>query len=174
MYKLNTLFIMLLISIYGFSQNLSISQLLEVKSKNLGEAEEYLTLKGWEFMSAEEPTIAYLGTVTFSYNKDNMSDRAQSFLLYYYSDYSTTTRVSIQVSKKEKYNEYLNSIKSFGCKMISSKVKNGNLIKVYQGKTTTFIITATTSENFFGEATASWIFILIDNLDYDVFELEGE
>lgn len=158
----------------GFAQNLTLAQVLEVRKKNLGEAEEYLTLKGWEFFEANEPTEEKMGTATFTFNKDNMSGRAQSFLRYMYSSYSNTTRLSIQVNRKEKYTEYINAIKGYGCTMISSKVKDGSLVKVYRGKTTTFEVTSTTSENAFGEATVSWLFLIADNFDYDILRSGDE
>ena len=75
-------FTFLLISNSVLSQNLTLAQILEIKKKDLGNAEEYLTAKGWEFKDAEEPTYDKLGKATFTYNKSDMSDIAESFLTF--------------------------------------------------------------------------------------------
>jgi beta-lactam-binding protein with PASTA domain len=160
----------LLISIVSISisaQNLTMAQILEVKKKDLGNAEEYLTARGWEFSEAEEPSFSKFGSVTFTYNKSETSSRAESFFTYLFSSHSDVTRVSIQVIKKSKYTEYINAIKGFGCGLISSKVEDGNIVKVYRGKTTTFKVISGTSENFFNEETAIWHLIIFSNEDYD-------
>ncbi len=151
-----------------FAQNLTMSQLLEIKKKDIGNAEDYLVSKGWEFLEAKEPTWDKFGSVAFTYEKDNMSSRAVSFLIYLFSDVSSQTRVLIQVHKKEKYTEYVNAIKSYGCEMVSSKVENNEIVKVYRGATTTFIIRSGTSENYFNEQSAVWTFSILSNDDYDL------
>lgn len=93
-------FAFLLTSNSILSQNLSLAQILEIKKKDLGNAEEYLTAKGWEFKNAEEETSDKLGKATFTYNKSDMSDMAESFLTFFYSNYSNKTRINIQVNKK--------------------------------------------------------------------------
>jgi len=159
---------LLIFSTTVIAQNLTMGQILEIKKKDLGNADDYLTAKGWEFLEATEPTWDKMGYATFTYNKDNMSSRAESFLTFYYNEYSDRTRINIQVHKKEKYTEYVNSIKGYGCKMISSKVENGGIIKVYRGATTTFEIRSSSSENFFNEKTAIWTFFIVSNDDYDL------
>lgn len=158
----------LLFSNNFIAQNLTLTQILEVKKKDLGNAEEYLTAKGWEFLEAEEPTDVKLGNATFTYNKSDMSSRAESFLTFFYKRYSDKTRISIQVNKKIKYNEYINSIKSYGCKLINSKVEEGKIVKIYRGSTTTFEIKSSTSSNFYNEETAVWKIFIVSNEDYDL------
>lgn len=158
----------LLISNSVLSQNLTLAQILEIKKKDLGNAEEYLTSKGWEFLEAEEPTYDKLGNATFTYNKSDMSSRAESFLTFFYSNYSDKTRISIQVNKKIKYTEYINSIKGYGCKLINSKVEEGKIVKIYRGATTTFEVTSSTSSNFYNEETAVWFIFIVSNEDYDL------
>jgi hypothetical protein len=161
-------FTFLLISNSVLSQNLTLAQILEIKKKDLGNAEEYLTAKGWEFKDAEEPTYDKLGNATFTYNKSDMSDLAESFLTFFYSSYSDKTRISIQVNKKVKYNEYINAIKSYGCKLIDSKIEDGGIVKIYRGATTTFRVSSSTSSNFFNEETAVWNIFIVSNEDYEL------
>ena len=160
--------ILLISSVNIFAQNLTLNQLLELKKKDIGNAEEYLTEKGWEFFKADEPTFDTMGQATFTYNKNEMSKRAESFLTFLYSEFSERTRISIQINKKTKYTEYINSIKSLGCKLISSKIEAGDIIKIYRGATTTFKITSSTSTNFYNESTAVWHLFIISNEDYDL------
>ncbi len=150
------------------SQNLTIAQILEIKKKDLGNAEEYLTTKGWEFNDAEEASSDKLGKATFTYNKSEMSDLAESFLVYYYSSFLDITRIQIQVNSKVKYNEYINSIKGYGCVLINSEIKDGRIVKVYRGKTTTFRISSSTSSNFYNEKSAIWTIFIASNEDYDL------
>jgi hypothetical protein len=161
-------FAFLLISQNILSQNLTLAQILEVKKKDIGNAEEYLTAKGWEFMEAEEPTNEKLGYATFTYNKSNMSDLAESFFSFYYSSYSDEKRIFIQVNNKAKYNEYMNSIKGYGCKLIDSKIEDGKIVKIYRGASTTFKISSSTSTNFYNEASAIWNIIITSNIEYDL------
>jgi hypothetical protein len=150
------------------SQNLTLAQLLEIKKKDLGNADEYLTTKGWEFKGAEEPSDEKLGSVTYTYNKSEMSEMAESFLKYLYSDYNDKVRITIQINNKTKYNEYINSIKNFGCKLIKSKVEGGRIVKIYRGATTTFEIRSVSSTNFYNQETASWYILIVSNYDYDI------
>ncbi len=160
-------FTFLLISNCVLSQNLTLAQILEIKKRDLGNAEEYLTAKGWEFKEAKEPTNDKFGHATFTYNKSDMSDLAESFLNYYYSSYSDKTRISIQVNKKLKYNEYINSIKGYGCKLINSEIEDGRIVKVYRDATTTFRVYSSTSSNSYNEETAVWFIFIASNEDYD-------
>jgi hypothetical protein len=161
-------FAFLLTSNSILSQNLSLAQILEIKKKDLGNAEEYLTAKGWEFKNAEEETSDKLGKATFTYNKSDMSDMAESFLTFFYSNYSNKTRINIQINKKIKYNEYINSIKGYGCKLIKSKIVDGSIVKIYRGATTTFEVISSTTSNFYNEEKAIWQIFIASNDDYDL------
>ncbi len=158
----------LIIGNCALSQNLTLAQILEIKKMDLGNAEEYLTAKGWEFKNAEEATYEKLGNATFTYNKSDLSDLAESFLTFLYSSYSDRTRISIQISKKVKYNEYMNSIKGYGCKLVDSKIEDGRIVKIYRGATTTFRVSSSTSLNFYKEETAVWFILIVSNEDYDL------
>ncbi len=142
------------------------NQVLELRKKDLGNAEEYLTSKGWEFLKAAEPSLEKLGSATFTYNKDEMSALAESFFTYYYSNLWDTKRVIIQVNRNDKYKEYIDAIKGFNCKLISSYIENSSIVKVYQGATTTFIVQSGMSENVYDEESAIWTFFILSNDDY--------
>lgn len=167
--KKSTIFILVFVFNTSFlcSQNLTMSQILEIKKKDLGNVEEYLTFKGWEYMEASEPTIDKLGVASFSYNKNDMFGKAQSFLTYIYDDYSDVNEIIIQVNNREKYTEYLTAIKGYGCKMISSKVENENIVKIYRGATITFKVMTSVTKNDFNQNKAVWIFDIYSNEDFD-------
>ena len=161
------------IVIFSFSslvsaQNLTLAQLLEIKKMDLGTAEEYLTSKGWEFLDAEEPFDEKLGKASFSFNKSDSSDFSESFLTYLFSEISDFSRLSIQINNRIKYNEYLNTIKSYGCKLIDSKIENGEIIKIYRGATTTFQFTTAKGSNYYDVETAVWVLFIVSNDDFDL------
>jgi hypothetical protein len=64
-------------------------------------------------------------------------------------------RVTIQINKKSKYNEFIAAIKGYGCKLIESTVENGSIKQVYQGAITTFIISSITAKNFYNVDSAA-------------------
>ena len=72
------------------------------------------------------------------------------------------------MNKKIKYNEYINSIKGYGCKLINSKVEDGDIVKIYRGATTTFKVISSTSSNFYNEEKAVWQIFIVSNDDYDL------
>ncbi len=150
------------------AQNLSLAQLLEIRKKSIGDVEEYLTSKGWDFYEAEEETYDNFGSASFAYNKSDISSGAESFLIFMHSSQFEKTRIFLQVNNRLKYDEYLNSIKSYGCKQINSKIEDGRIIKIYRGATITFIVISSTSSNFYGEESATWGITVLTNEDYDL------
>jgi len=155
-----------------YSQNLTMNEIINIKNNDLVFAEEYLTTHGWEFLNAQQPSITNMGVATFSYKKDEMSSRAESFITYIYSDSSDRRRLLIQISNQAKYNEYTKSIKSFGCKVISSKIENGEIVKTYRGNTLTFVLKSGVSKNVYSEDTATWFINIYSNWDYETYANE--
>jgi len=156
--------IILLVSNSLMSQNLSLEQVLSLQKKDLIGVEEYLSAKDWSLLEIEKETNETLGTVTFAYNKSSYGDKAESFLYYLYSD--TRSRVSIQVHDKNKYNEYLKSVKTLGYKLIASKMEEDTIDKVYQNNSTTIIISITAKDNY-GTTSTVYSYFVVSNDDYD-------
>jgi len=165
---MNKTFTLVFILFYSlsFSQNLTLDELISLRKKNLALVEEKLTLKGWSFISGEEPQNGNLGNATFAYNKSTYEDKAESFIKYFYSEISERKRIEIQIVKKEKYNLLLGRIKSLGCKLINSNISDGNIKKIYQGATLTFIISISTQKDDFSSTSTLYNFFIIDNSDY--------
>lgn len=152
-----------------FSQNLTLSEVLSVRNKSLGEAEEFLTQKGWSFIGAEKPTNKTMGSLNFAYNVSNYDNKAESFILYIYSDYSNASnRLSIQLVNNKKYIEYLNQIKSWGGKMIDSYVKDENIYKIYQGTTITYVISSYVQEDDYYSKKTGYNLLIMTNESFEV------
>ena len=144
-----------LISSISFGQNLSLNELVNLQKKNIGEVEEFLTSKGWEFIKAVEPKLQnksdekgsnYVtisdANLLFAFDKDKNSNRANAFITYFFiKNNDNQNRIEIQLSNKEKYVDLMNNIHENNTTLKDSYVKNENIIKVYQNTTTTFKVT---------------------------------
>jgi hypothetical protein len=145
-----------------YCQNLSLPELLKARKMSIGEVEEYLTKKKWKFFGGDEPTKDSLGVLNFAFNV-GLIDRAESWIYYYFSDASVPKRIAVQILNEKKYNEYLNQIKSWGGKMIDSKFKDKEIIKIYKGSTLTYVISTGNSDRnpLFGESKQTVYSILV-------------
>lgn len=171
MKTLFTLFF-LTIRLISYSQNLTLEELLALRKKDLPTAEEYLTMKKWQFISSSnQNNVFYKGS--FAYNKNSFDDSAESFISLYTSEQPKRNRLDIQIHKTEKYNSYITRIKVLGCKLIDSKIEYDEIKKIYQGATTTFIITTSTVEDevYTATSTVYHIFIL-ENVEYELYFTE--
>lgn len=169
MRKILYLVAVLLGAIVVQAQNLTMNQLLALRKMDLGAADEYLTARGWGLMKANEAEGKTLAYTQYAFDRIPLSEMAQSFLNYIDGGVNYSSRIVIYVFNKNKYTEYLNAIKSYGCKMILSEIKDGMLEKVYQGATTTFIITSSATKNEDGEDQVTWIFsILLNDAYYEL------
>lgn len=167
MKRILTLLFTISFSNIAFSQNITLSQVLSVRKLNIGEAEEYLTQRKWKFFGAQKPKDGYLGVLNFAYNVGTFDDKAESFINLYYSEYSSLdNRISIQLVKETKYNEYLNQIKSLGAKIIKSYVEDGDLYKIYQGSTLTYIVSTFTQEASLYSKKTGYSLLVMTNNDY--------
>ncbi|MEM0543810.1 hypothetical protein WFZ85_14410 [Flavobacterium sp. j3] len=155
-----------LLGLISFSQNLTLDDLISLRKKKLANLEETLTLKGWSFIKGNEPGYENLGKATFAYKQSSFEDKAESFINYIYSETSTTKRINIQMHKKDKYNLFLTRIKSLGCKLLDSKIDGGNIKKVYQGATLTFMISISTQKDDFSSTSTVYHFLILENSDY--------
>lgn len=166
--KIKLTLVFILIYTLSFSQNLTLDELIGLRKRDLATVEEKLTLKGWSFIRGEEPQSGNLGKATFAYNKSSYEDKAESFINYLYSDFSDRKRIDIQIVKKEKYNLFLARIKALGCKLIDSNISDGNIKKIYQGATLTFIISIATQKEDYSSTSTLYHFFVIENSDYRI------
>ena len=143
-------------------QNVSIDELISLRTQPLGSVEEFLTPRKWTMLSANEGD--YKSMVTFAYKKSLDNDTAHSFLyLYYISD--TPNRLGIQVHLATTYNLYMARIKALGYKLTKSFIDDGSIIKVYEANGSTIQIKTTTQEQ--DSATKNYYkFMFFYSLDY--------
>jgi hypothetical protein len=133
------------------------SQILELKEKDIAQAEEYLTALGWEFYSISQPEWPKkTGTLLFSWKPSQYDNsKADSWIKYKWfypnDDYNRKPlkRIILEIHSKKKYLEYLNAIKGYGCRLDMAFVREGILIKKYVGKTTAFQFETETTEGGF-------------------------
>lgn len=147
-----------------FSQNLTLDELLSLRKKQIVSAEEFLAVKNWELYSAVQPDGSTPGTITFSYKKYE-EDKAVSFIKYIYTNDINNNMLNILIFNAEKYKTYLTRIKSLGCKVVYSGLKENEIIKVYQGTTTTIVVKVGTQDNDFGGTTTYYSFTIASNDD---------
>ncbi|QTV04864.1 hypothetical protein [Faecalibacter bovis] len=148
----------ILLSFSAFAQNLTLSEVLAIRKMELGDADEFLTAKGWNFLSAEE--FEDSSEAIYTYKKSLYEDIAESFLHYNYSTYNDRITVGIQVNSNTKLNTYVNQIKAWGGKLVKSYIEDGEVIKIYQGSTMTYIISTSSQTNNF-DALQTYHFISI-------------
>lgn len=169
MKKLLLLFVVLL-SNSVMSQNLTLNELLSLRSKDPVGLEEYLSKKKWEFIGAKSPDYDNnkLGHIQFALEKDIYSEKAKSFIKYLYSDVTDTKRISIQFHSKTKYLEYLEAVKKFNPSLHDSLISGSSITKVYRGKTTTFEFEISKNEESFGSVSEIYNLMILNNEDYDL------
>jgi len=149
------------------AQNLTVDQVLSLRTKSLSHVDEYLTTKKWEMISANEPSEDKMGTLSFAYNKSNYDDKAESFLQYYYNNESTSrNRINIQVNKASNYNNYIIRIKSLGFKLQNSFVEDGDLVKVYEKNGITIKINTSTQKDDFSSTKTTYSFFVLSTSSY--------
>lgn len=160
-----------IISYSSFSQNVTLDELLSLRKGDLATVEEKLTNKGWEYSNGVESENDSLSHATFKYHKSLYGNGAVSFITYIYSD--DWKRINIQILKKDIYNSYVARIKSLGCKLIKSKISEGNIEKVYKGSTMIFkIIISNVVENN-SSTTAVYQIFIYEYADYkNNFDIE--
>lgn len=149
-----------------YSQNLTMSQIVDLQNKNIAEIEEFLTSKNWNYIGTEDENI------NFSYNQSAYSSEAESFITVLpIGEYNL---IGIQIHSKSKYTEYLNAIKSYGCTLLDSGISDyGNLYKIYQGKTTTFKVLLSNSDNEFSSVATIYYISILLNIYYDILDSDS-
>ena len=172
--KIPVLIIIILSSLSNlYCQNLTLDQLVSLRKKSFGNVEETLSKKKWSFISGSEATSETMGSASFAYNKQDYNDNAESFLKFVYNDTENEEicdhRIIIQFFDKSKYISYLNRLQALGCKLIKTKIEDNNIVKIYQGATTTFKITIMADKNEFNITNARYHFFIIGNVDYFLF-----
>ena len=117
------------LTIYG--QKLTLQDLTTLCGKNNWEdVNQSLVNKKWTFYDSEKGDTYKYNTITWSFNKDLFSDKAQAwFHLYTYEGYPN--KVSYSVFNKESYSLIQNSISSSGFKLVNSEIEDNYVVSTY-------------------------------------------
>lgn len=149
---------------WGFGQNLSLSQLMSIRTMDIEQAEIFLTQKGWRFQNATERTEDTSEKVRFIYSPNNNLELGEAFLTKYISEFGhDSDAIFLQISKQSKYIEYLNFVKNLNLNLIFAGPKDDQLVKIYRGATLTFDFAAGTTTNGYGDTKSAWFLYITRN-----------
>ncbi|MCZ2129100.1 MAG: hypothetical protein LC109_02420 [Bacteroidia bacterium] len=114
-----------------YAQKLSLTDLTTLCSKkNWEDVNQTLLAKNWTYYESEKGSTYKYNTITWSFNKDYYSDKAQAwFYLYTYEGYPN--KISYSVFNKESYSIIQNSISSAGFKLVNSEIEDNQVISTY-------------------------------------------
>lgn len=159
------LFVLLASISFGYAQNLSLPQLMSLRTMDLDDAELFLTQKGWSYSKGEAPSEEKFGVLQFVYNSTGDFDFGEAFIWKIYS-YDGINILKAQIGKQSKYLEYLTAVKNYKPELIFSGTEDDELVKVYRGATTTFKFSTSTAENTYGDDKAVWFLRIYSNEDF--------
>jgi antitoxin component YwqK of YwqJK toxin-antitoxin module len=129
--KLILIFLMILFCSNSFGQKLTLSDLTNLcNKKNWQDVNQTLLLKGWTYYNSEKGDTEKYSTITWSYNKEEYSDKAQAwFYLFTFENYPN--KISYSVFNKTGYLLIQNSLAANGFKLISSEIEDEKVISTY-------------------------------------------
>jgi len=161
----------LLITSLSFGQKLTSTQLIDLCDQSLGEVQEYMISNNWHFYLATDETEKNYGNAKFVFDRpkfDPMKDTAVYFSTYYYSEVDNSSAIEIYFRDKIYYESFLNQIASLKFKLIDSKTREGNIVKIY--KKGGQIIEVTIPPNF--EGVNSYRFLFAKKSDYKKIRID--
>lgn len=124
-----SLSLLMCFSIYG--QNITLTDLTNLcNKKNWENINQVLLSKGWTYYDSEKGNTYKYNTITWSYNKEYYSDKAQAwFYLYTFDGYPN--KISYSIYNKESYSKIQNSLTTAGFKLLNSEIENNEVISTY-------------------------------------------
>ena len=145
----------------SFSQNIALSELINLKDLKLVNAKKYLESKNWKTGSENKQTDKY-NAIIFFYDDENPGAETQKIISFVYStDKDYPNRINTQIDKIE-FDLYISKMKSLEFKFITSRIEEGMKIEIFQNKTTTIMASQPTDKT---SSDLYYLFIL-DNSDY--------
>lgn len=123
-----------------FGQKLTLTDLTNLCNKKTWEdVNQVLLSKGWTYYDSEKGNTYKYNTITWSFNKDYYSDKAQAWF-YLYTYEGLPNKISYSVFNKESYSIIQNSISSAGFKLLKSEIEDNEVISTYGNATYTLKI----------------------------------
>jgi hypothetical protein len=161
MKKIITLLLLITFST-GFSQNQTLSEILELKKKNKSEVKEYLLDKNWKVMHDHYSEEMKFGDIRFAYGNSNPDKQTPEYVNFYHQgDELVNNRIEYVVSDTAKFDLLLGQIKSSGFKFISTKDDINQVTEIYQNETTTIEVKTKPADDYFG--ISFYTFYITDN-----------
>ena len=129
--RITLILLTLIISSTLFGQKLSLTDLTNVcNKKNWQDVNQFMLVKGWTYYDSQKGDTDNYNTITWSYNKESYSDKAQGwFYLYTYDDFPN--KVSYNIFNKASYLLIQNSLTTSGFKLIDSEIEDEKVISTY-------------------------------------------
>jgi antitoxin component YwqK of YwqJK toxin-antitoxin module len=142
MKKIITLILLaLFISSTLSAQKLSLTDLSTLcNKKNWQDVNQFMLVKGWTYYDSKKGDSDNYNTITWSYNKEDYSDKAQAwFYLYTFDEYPN--KISYSIFNKTSYLLIQNSLTANGFKVVSSEIEDEKVISTYANSGYKLIIT---------------------------------
>ncbi|WP_396167749.1 hypothetical protein [Flavobacterium sp.] len=129
--KLTFLLLIIFLSLNGFGQKLTLTDLASLcNKKNWEDVNQFMLIKGWTYYNSEEGSDDKYNTITWSYNKEDYSDKAQGwFYLYTFDNYPN--KIFYSIFNKTSYLLIQNSLITNGFKLIDSEIEDEKVISTY-------------------------------------------
>jgi hypothetical protein len=106
---------LLLLPLTIFAQNISLEQVISLRTKTLKEVKAYLTSKNWKMTEVMKPSRDFLGSVDFALNKNNAIDTPVLVISYLYKNLTAEKiRISFKVYNDDDFNIYMAQLNSLG------------------------------------------------------------
>lgn len=144
MKKILNVIILICVAQKLFSQNLSLNELFTLCNKSDWDiVNEYMLKKGWDYHQSSKGDDEHYNTITWSYNKDSYSDKAQGWF-YLYTYEGMPNKISYSFFNKPSYNTIKTGITSAGMKLIDNSIEDNEIIVKYSNSN--FIVTLKTAK----------------------------
>jgi hypothetical protein len=129
--KLLLSFLTILFISNSFGQKLTLTDLTTLcNKKNWEDVNQFMLIKGWTYYESEKGDGEKYNTITWSFNKDDYSDKAKGwFYLYTFDNF--LNKISYSVYNKTAYLLIQNLLVSNGFKLIDSQIEDDTVISVY-------------------------------------------
>jgi len=134
-----------LFSSAALAQNLTLPELFNLCSKpNWVEVNETIISKGWEYNASSKGDDTHYNTITWSYNKQAYSEKAQAWLyLYTYEDFPA--KLSYSCFNKKSYSTVKSGIATAGLRLVNNSIGDNEITTTYAN--TKFIVTIETGKH---------------------------
>ena len=132
----------------SYAQRLTLTDLTNLCNKqNWEDVNQILLTKNWTFYDSEKGSTLKYNTITWSFNKEEYSDKANAwFNLYTFEDFPN--KIVYSVFNKESYSLLENSLSSNGFKLSNSEIEDNQVISTYSNQSYTLkISTAKTNDS---------------------------